>query len=104
MSKGAVIHHFHLKEGVIKALLDQQADYLDDFAHRYVAKHELQPLQTDSCANDSARRVTVQRSLRSIPFQLTSLKLTYKEDTVEERVIRFKAHYCNECQNNAQGN
>lgn len=38
MSKGAVTHQFHTKEEVIKALLEQQTDYFEDFSRRYLAK------------------------------------------------------------------
>ncbi|MGO9135905.1 MAG: TetR/AcrR family transcriptional regulator [Methylovirgula sp.] len=35
MSKGAVTHQFHTKEGVLKALLEQHMAYFEDFAQRF---------------------------------------------------------------------
>jgi AcrR family transcriptional regulator len=37
MSKGAVTHQFHTKEAVLKALLDQQTEYFEEFSRRYLA-------------------------------------------------------------------
>lgn len=62
MSKGAVTHHFHLKESVIKALLDQQADYLDEFAHRYVAKHGAKTSQPALAAQIATNKEAIRAS------------------------------------------
>jgi AcrR family transcriptional regulator len=39
ISKGGVIHQFRTKEGVLKALLEHQIEYFEDFSRRYMAKH-----------------------------------------------------------------
>ena len=38
MSKGAVVHHFRTKEGVLKALMDFQIGYFEEFTSRYLEK------------------------------------------------------------------
>ena len=40
MSKGALMHQFHTKEAVLKALLEHQIAHFEAFSQRYLAERE----------------------------------------------------------------
>jgi AcrR family transcriptional regulator len=60
MSKGAVTHHFRSKEAVLKALLERQSAYFEDFSRRHVATTGAKASQPELAAQIATMREAIE--------------------------------------------
>lgn len=59
LSKGGLMHQFRTKEAVLKALLDHQITYFDDFSRRYIAKNSVNRSQPELAAQIATLREAI---------------------------------------------
>lgn len=59
ISKGGLMHQFRTKQAVLRALLEHQVAYFDDFSQRYIAQHEGTVSQAHLAAEIATSRETI---------------------------------------------
>ncbi len=59
ISKGGVMHQFRTKEAVLRALLEHQIEYFEDFSRKYLAKHSMTQSEPHLAAEIATTRKAV---------------------------------------------
>ncbi|MGY4478755.1 TetR/AcrR family transcriptional regulator [Bradyrhizobium sp. USDA 3364] len=96
LSKGGVMHQFRTKEAVLRALLEQQMAYFEDFSNRYIAKARETTDQPELAAQIATLREAISTP-RSGAFALLAAMnenpelMAMPRDVDIEKVARMKA-------------
>lgn len=98
MSKGAVTHQFHTKEGVLQALLEQQTAHFESFSRDYLETARASHSQPELAAQIATIREAVGES-RSLAFAVLGalvndpnlLASTRKADAEKVKAIKAEA-------------
>ena len=98
MSKGAVTHQFHTKEGVLKALLERQTDYFEDFSRQYMAGAGADKSQPELAAQIATIRQAISEPqsaafavLGAVVKEPDLLAITRKLDEKKVKAIKAEA-------------
>lgn len=59
ISKGGLMHQFRTKQAVLRALLEHQVAYFEDFSRKYVAEHGTETSQSHLAAEIATSRETI---------------------------------------------
>ncbi|WP_050627536.1 TetR/AcrR family transcriptional regulator [Bradyrhizobium viridifuturi] len=96
LSKGGVMHQFRTKEAVLRALLEQQMAYFEEFSNRYIAKARETTDQPELAAQIATLREAISTP-RSGAFALLAAMnenpelMAMPRDVDIEKVARMKA-------------
>lgn len=98
MSKGALMHQFHTKEAVLKALLEHQVAHFEAFSRRYLAEHAGALPQPQLAVQIATLREAVASSqpvalaiLGAMAQEPDLLTITRKDDAARLKAIKAEA-------------